>query len=151
MQGSTYAVEWILEDVQEEISVSQFGGLVGSSAVLVLVHLVHNWHKNMDSTGKIVRVSFLDFRRAYDLINHDILFENFVNIGVRPSLIRWFATYLQCSQWRRNRGGGGGGEAGAPPNFFMEGLSPLTQKKSVRRDFNHVNVVLDSVLEWLEC
>ena len=32
---------------------------------------------------------------------------------------------------------------------LMEGLSP--PKKSVRRDFNHVNVVLDSVLEWLEC
>ena len=84
----SYAVEWILEDVQEEISLSQFGGLVGSSAVLALVYLVHNWYQNMDSTGK-------DFRKAYDLINHNILLENFMDIGVRPSLIRWFATYLQ--------------------------------------------------------
>ena len=30
------------------------------------------------------------------------------------------------------------------------GLSP-SKKKSVRHDFNHVNVVLDSVLKWLEC
>ena len=52
-------------------------------------------------------------------------------------------------QWRRNRGAGG---ARAPPQkkFFKEGLSP-PQEKSVRRDFNHVNVALDSVLEWLEC
>ena len=28
----SYAVEWILEDVQEEISVSQFGGVAGSCA-----------------------------------------------------------------------------------------------------------------------
>ena len=91
----SYVVEWILEDVQEEISVSQFGGLAGSSAVLALVYLVHNWYKNMDSTGKVVRVSLLDFRKTYDLINHNKLLENFMNIGVRPSLIRWFATYLQ--------------------------------------------------------
>ena len=45
------------------------------------------------------------------------------------------------------RGAGGGLEPS--PKFFKEGLSP--PKKSVWRDFNHVNVVLDSVLEWLEC
>jgi hypothetical protein len=49
----------------------------------------------MENTGKIVRISFLDFRKAYDLINHNILLGHFMNIGVRPSLIRWFATYLQ--------------------------------------------------------
>ena len=48
-------------------------------------------------------------------------------------------------------GGGGGGGARAPPKFFKEGLSPSPKKKSVRRDFDHVNVVLGSVLEWLEC
>ena len=84
----SYAVEWILENVKKEISVSQFGGLAGSSAVLALVYLVHNWYKNMDSTGKVVKVSLLDFRKAYELINHTILLENFMNIGVRPSLIR---------------------------------------------------------------
>ena len=87
MQES-YAVEWILEDVQEEISDSQFGGLAGSSAVLTLVCVVHNWYKSMENTGKVVRISFLDFRKAYNLINHNILLGNFMNIGVRPSLIR---------------------------------------------------------------
>ena len=94
MQGS-FTVKWILEDVQKEISVSQFGGLAGSSVVLTLVYLVHNWHKNMDSLEKVVRVSLLDFRKSYDLINHNKLLENFISIGVRPSLIIWFATYLQ--------------------------------------------------------
>ena len=69
----SYAVEWIIEDVQKEISLFQFGGLAGSSAVLALVYLVHNWYQNMDSTGKVIRVSLLDFRKAYDLINHNIL------------------------------------------------------------------------------
>ena len=49
----------------------------------------------MDSMGKVVRLSLLDFHKAYDLINHNKLLENLTNIGVRPSLIRWFATDLQ--------------------------------------------------------
>ena len=49
----------------------------------------------MENTGKVVRISFLDFRKAYDLINHNKLLENFKDIGVRPALIKWFATYLQ--------------------------------------------------------
>ena len=49
----SYAVEWILEDVQEEIRDSKFGGLAGSSAVLTLVYLVHNWYKSMANTGKV--------------------------------------------------------------------------------------------------
>lgn len=39
----SYAVEWILEDVRNKISESQFGGLAGSSAIRALVYLVHNW------------------------------------------------------------------------------------------------------------
>ena len=49
----------------------------------------------MDSMGKVVNVSLLDFLKAYDLINHNQLLENFMNISVRHSLIRWFVTYLQ--------------------------------------------------------
>ena len=49
----------------------------------------------MENTEKVVRISSLDFRKAYNLINHNILLGNFMNIGVRPSLIRWCATYLQ--------------------------------------------------------
>ena len=61
-------------------------------------------------------------------------------IGIRPhtslgNKIR--AKVKGPYQWRRNR---------APPKFFKEGLSP-PKEKSVRRDFNLVNVVLNSVLE----
>ena len=47
------------------------------------------------------------------------------------------------------QGGLGGGSS--PPKILYGGAKPPPQKKSVRRDFNHVNVLLDTVLEWLEC
>ena len=36
----------------------------------------------------------LDFRKAYDLIDHNILLENCCKIGIRPALVTWLASYL---------------------------------------------------------
>ena len=44
---------------------------------------------------RVIRVIFLDFRKAFDLINQNILLENMRTIGIRQSLIKWFATYLK--------------------------------------------------------
>lgn len=90
----SYAVEWIHEDVCDRINESQFGGLPGGSAVLALINLLHKWYKAMESRGKIVRIVFLDFRKAFDLIEHNKLLENFSNIGLRPALIAWLGSYL---------------------------------------------------------
>lgn len=67
----SYAVDWIHEDVRGQLSVSQFGGLPRGSAVLALINLLHKWYKAMESLGKIVRIVFLDFRKAFDLIEHN--------------------------------------------------------------------------------
>ena len=49
----------------------------------------------MDNTGKIIRISFLDFRKAFDLIDDNKLLENFTRIGVRLELIGWLGSYLR--------------------------------------------------------
>ena len=49
----------------------------------------------MENTRKIVRVTFLDFQKAFDLIDHNRLLQTFNDIGVRPGLIGWFASYFQ--------------------------------------------------------
>jgi hypothetical protein len=54
----------------------------------------------MENNKKIVRITFLDFRKAFDLIDHNRLLQNFNDIGIRPGLIvcivfTRFASYLQ--------------------------------------------------------
>jgi hypothetical protein len=80
----SYAVEWILNDTNDKISESQFGGLAGMSAVLALIFQLHKWYLAMENNWKIVRITFLDFRMI-----------SFNDIGIRPGLIGWFASYLQ--------------------------------------------------------
>ena len=43
---------------------------------------------------RVIRIVFLDFRKAFDLIDHNRLLENTKEMAVRSVLIRWFASYL---------------------------------------------------------
>ena len=49
----------------------------------------------MDETQRVIRIVFFDFRKAFDLIDHNKLLENMCNIGVRPTLIKWLAMFLK--------------------------------------------------------
>ncbi|CAB4021143.1 Hypothetical predicted protein [Paramuricea clavata] len=57
----------------DEIMDAQYGGQSGSSAVLVLIYLVHKWHMVLDTPGFVIRILFLDFRKVYDPIDGKLL------------------------------------------------------------------------------
>ena len=62
----SYVNDWIYEDVYDKISSSQFGGLPGTSTIHALIYLLHKWHMAMESAQRIVRITFLDFRKAFE-------------------------------------------------------------------------------------
>ena len=82
------------DDLASAICKEQYGGVPHSSAVLALVHLSHRWNKALELPQRVIRIVFLDFRKAFDLIDHNILLDNCCKIGVRPGLIGWLASYL---------------------------------------------------------
>ena len=47
----------------------------------------------MDTPDKVIGIIFLDFRKAFDLIDHNVLLENCCKIGVRLALIGWLSSY----------------------------------------------------------
>ncbi len=87
-------MDWVLEDIRNRISDSQFDGLAGMSDVMALLFKLHKWYQAMETSKRVIRVTFLDFRKAFDLIDHNRLLENFVGIRVRPGVIGWYASYL---------------------------------------------------------
>ena len=48
----------------------------------------------MNEMQRVIRIVFPDFRKAFDLIDHNKLLENIKEMVVRSVLIRWFASYL---------------------------------------------------------
>ncbi len=90
----SYATGSIYDDVRDKISEFQFGGLPGTSAGQALIYLLHKLHLAMHTPGKVIRIVFLDFRKAFDLVDHNKLFATFTVIGVRPPLVCWVASHL---------------------------------------------------------
>ena len=96
----SFVLDWINEDIHDKISESQLGGIRNSSTSLALLYLIHKWYEAMDTPNRIIRIIFLDFKKAFYLIDHNVLLKDIKFIGVRMALIKWFATYLnERSHW----------------------------------------------------
>ena len=62
--------------------------------------LVHRLLRATDGTGSTVRTALLDFRKAFDLVDHHILVAKFLSLGVKPSVVNWIIDFLRGRQQR---------------------------------------------------
>ena len=46
-----------------------------------LLNLLHNWYKALEKLKTLIRVLFLDFSKAFDLINHNKLLQDMKTMG----------------------------------------------------------------------
>ena len=51
----------------------QYGCIPQSSTTHALINLIHQWSKATDGTSSDVRVLIMDYRKAFDLIDHSLL------------------------------------------------------------------------------
>ena len=73
----------------------QFGFLPGSSTTLALISMIHNWLGDTDATSSTVRAILLDYRKAFDLVDHNVLMYKLKYLGVKPTVINWIADFLR--------------------------------------------------------
>ena len=71
----------------------QFGFRPKHNTSMALHHLVDKVVESLDSSQSIVGVA-LDFRKAFDTVDHTILLGKLYEYGIRGSLHHWFASYL---------------------------------------------------------
>ena len=69
--------------------------MTGTCTTDVLVEMLHKWYEATDVTGNFVRVLFLDYRKAFDLINHYILIDKLIKMELPAHLVRWMAALLR--------------------------------------------------------
>ena len=77
----------------ELLHVEQSGFRQFHSCQTALTKLVDTWLEEMDN-GNITGVSFLDFSKAFDLVNHNILIDKLKCYNFHSSAIKWFSSYL---------------------------------------------------------
>ena len=59
----------------------------------LLLHLTETWKEAIDN-GYYVGVIFVDFKKAFDSVNRDILKRKFQAVGICGDLYLWLCNYL---------------------------------------------------------
>ena len=81
------------------IDPNQYGFIPGSCTTLALISLIHRWTETVDAKGGTVRALLTDYRKAFDLIDHNILFQKLKQIGIKPSVFKHIT--FKIIRWNR--------------------------------------------------
>ena len=81
------------------ISIWQSGFLPGTSTVTQLIEIYDQFCKAV-SSGKDIRVVFLDISKAFDRVWHEGLLHKLKGHGIGGTLLKWLTSYLKDRQQR---------------------------------------------------
>ena len=73
----------------------QFGFRKNYSTSHALIHLINNVSSAIDQRETTVGV-FLDLSKAFDTLDHQILFTKLENYGIRDVALQWIKSYFSC-------------------------------------------------------
>ena len=86
--------------VMELIDSKQFGTVPDSCTTYALISMLHTWNKDTDGNGSTTRVMTFDFRKAFDLIDHNILSEKLTKYNIPRSVTLWILDFLTDREQR---------------------------------------------------
>ena len=96
----SFVFSWLAPIVMPHIDPYQFGSVKRSSTTHALVHLVHYWLSALEAPNTMIRTCLIDFAKAFDRIDHNILMHKLLILGVPPVLLNWCSSFLQERQQR---------------------------------------------------
>lgn len=79
------------------LSKNQYGFRPGIGTENALYHTTQFIYRELDYSNKVIAV-FLDLTKAFDTVNHNILFQIFPNFGINNQSFNWFKSYLTNRQ-----------------------------------------------------
>ena len=88
----------VLEFISDSLSLSQFGFLPARSTLQQLLIFMSDLYDNFKSK-EAIDVLYLDFRKAFDSVRHDVLLQKLWDVGISGNLWFWFREYL--SSWQQ--------------------------------------------------
>lgn len=96
---SKIAEHFVVQDhvkpaILRKLRSDQFGCIPGSSTTHALITMIHNWAKETDGLSNDVRVFVLDYKKAFDLIDHSLLMIKLSDYDINPYIINWIGDFL---------------------------------------------------------
>ena len=87
-------LNWVDDAITPQIDERQFGGLAGTGTTDALEERLHTWCEATDKPDTFVRVLLVDYSKAFDHINHEILIAKLYDMGLPAYLVRRMAALL---------------------------------------------------------
>ncbi len=118
-------VKRINKGLEGKVDERQFGSIAGCSTTDALVELTHKWFEATDTAGTYVRIVLVDYSKAFDLIDHNLLVNKLVDIGLPRHILRWMAAFLADRSHRVKLGdiySSPGYPSGGVPQGMVTGL-----------------------------
>ena len=94
MQGEHVVESYVKPAVLKKIDVHQFGTIPNSSTKHALINITHKLFVSTDGNGATNRVVLFYFRKAFDLINHNILVQILLTYGIPRQIVCWIIDFL---------------------------------------------------------
>ena len=82
--------------LESKLDHNQFGNRKGRSTTHTIISVLHTWMSCLDSGGS-VRTVFVDFRKAFDLVNHNILYDKLKNTRLLITVV-WFLSIQSTTE-----------------------------------------------------
>ena len=89
-----FVFDWAYSDIKTTIDSQQFGNMKSSSTTHCLVSFLDFIHSHLDKRNTSHAVAFVDFRKAFDLVDHTVVITKAISLGLNPNLITWLAGFL---------------------------------------------------------
>ena len=72
----------------------RYGALRQRSTTHALVDTLHHWHVAVDK-GESVHTVFVDFAKAFDHVDHNVLVAKRAALSLPDVIVRWMTAFLQ--------------------------------------------------------
>lgn len=113
--------EFVKPAVLKKVDPNQFGTIPGSNTTQALISMLHSWNKATDGSGATVRTVLVDFKKAFDLIDHHILVDKLKSYDIPESIVLWVIDFLTCRKQRVKLGNDCYSEWGTIPSGVPQG------------------------------
>ena len=74
--------------------------LHNSCTTHALISMTHNWYAGKDGNGATARVVLFDFRKAFDLIDHNVLVRKLSSYDIPRRILCWIVDFLMDRKQR---------------------------------------------------
>ena len=93
---------WMWDFIKVLIDKWQFGAIRGTCTTHAIIHMLHDWLGGLDKSkdGNFAQVVLLDYAKAFDRIDANILMKKLEAMAIPDPLLRWIECFLSNRRQR---------------------------------------------------